>query len=67
MAPVFSQSDLISLGRAFQTCIKLNVNNIFSRPFSLATVKDFDKGDMKLAQTIYSNFSLKIWRDVEFE
>jgi len=65
MAPVFSQSDLIAL-EGFQTTMKLNVNNIISRPFSMNTIKDFEAGDMKLAETITQISRLKYGRDKEF-
>jgi len=65
MGPVFNDQDLIGL-EGFNACLKLNVNNIISRPFSLNTIKDFEKGDVD-AREVYRQLSrLKYGRDVTF-
>jgi len=65
MAPVFNESDLINL-EGFNTCIKLNVNNIISRPFSMNTLKDFENGDKEAAEAYKQLSRLKYGRDVTF-
>jgi len=65
MAPVFQESDLINL-EGFNTCIKLNVNNIISRPFSMNTLKDFEDGDKEAAEAYRQLSRLKYGRDVAF-
>lgn len=62
MSPVFSSDDLINL-RGFNSIIKLNVNNIISPPFSMNTVKDFDKGNKEAAQAITELSRLKFGKD----
>ena len=65
MAPTFSESDLIAL-ESFQACIKVSVNGMSSVPFSLQTIKDFEPGNKKLAETIVQISRLKWGRDAEF-
>lgn len=65
MAPVFGENDLISL-EGFNACIKLNVNNIISRPFSLNTLKDFEQGDLEAKEAFRQLSRLKYGRDRNF-
>ena len=65
MGPVFNDNDLISL-EGFNACCKLNVNNIISRPFSLNTMKDFEKGDLDAREAYRQLSRLKYGRDRAF-
>ncbi|OGC81569.1 MAG: hypothetical protein A2V81_04800 [Candidatus Abawacabacteria bacterium RBG_16_42_10] len=65
MGPVFSANDLINL-RGFNACIKMSVDNIISPPFSLNTVKDFDKGNKEITKVAVEASRLKYGRDVRF-
>lgn len=70
MAPVFTDSDVINL-EGFNACIKLNMNNIISRPFSMKTYKWWeetpeDKPDKEVAEALVQLSRLKYGRDKEF-
>jgi hypothetical protein len=65
MGPVFSENDLISL-EGFNACLKLNVDNVISRPFSLNTVKDFEAGDKEAMEAYRQLSRLKYGRDRAF-
>lgn len=70
MAPVFTETDVINL-EGFNACIKLNVNNVISRPFSMKTYKWWeespnDKPDKEVAEALVQLSRLKYGRDKEF-
>ncbi|MBI4836144.1 MAG: type IV secretion system DNA-binding domain-containing protein [Candidatus Abawacabacteria bacterium] len=65
MGPVFSANDLINL-RGFNACIKMSIANIISPPFSLNTVKDFDKGNKEITKVATEMSRLRYGRDVRF-
>ncbi len=70
MAPVFSENDLINL-ESFNSCIKLSINNMISKPFSLKTLRyweetPLEKPDKKLAEALIQLSRLKYGRDAEF-
>ncbi|MGE3278331.1 MAG: type IV secretory system conjugative DNA transfer family protein [Candidatus Altimarinota bacterium] len=70
MAPVFTETDVINL-EGFNACVKLNVNNIISRPFSMKTYKWWeetpnDKPDKEVAEALVQLSRLKYGRDREF-
>jgi hypothetical protein len=70
MGPVFTETDLINL-EGFNACIKLNANNIISRPFSMKTYKWWeetpdDKPDTEVAEALVQLSRLKYGRDKEF-
>src|SRR5690606_38399163 len=70
MGPVFTETDVINL-EGFNACIKLNVNNVISRPFSMKTYKWWeenpnDKPDKEVAEALVQLSRLKYGRDKEF-
>lgn len=70
MGPVFTETDLINL-EGFNACVKLNVNNIISRPFSMKTYKWWeetpeDQPDTEVAEALVQLSRLKYGRDREF-
>jgi len=70
MAPVFTESDVINL-EGFNACIKLNYNNVISRPFSMKTYKWWeenpnDKPDKEVSEALVQLSRLKFGRDKEF-
>lgn len=68
MAPTFSDQDLINL-RGFQTCIKLNIDNVITQPFSMNTYKTWllpEKKDLEAAEAYKQLSRLKYGRDKEF-
>ncbi|MDP3976129.1 MAG: type IV secretion system DNA-binding domain-containing protein [bacterium] len=70
MGPVFTETDVINL-EGFNTCIKLNINNQISRPFSMKTVKWWeetpeDKPDKEVAEALIQLSRLKYGREKEF-
>jgi len=70
MAPTFSETDLINL-EGFNTCIKLNINNQITRPFSMKTYKWWeetpeDQPDTEVAEALVQLSRLKYGRDKEF-
>lgn len=70
MAPVFSEGDVINL-EGFNACIKLCINNMISRPFSMKTMKWWeetpdDKPDKDVAEALVQLSRLKYGRDKEF-
>lgn len=65
MGPVFASNDLINL-RGFNACIKMSVNNIITPPFSLNTVKDFDKGEKEITKLATEMSRLKYARNVKY-
>jgi hypothetical protein len=70
MAPSFSENDLINL-EGFNGCIKMSINNMVSKPFSIKTLKyweetPLDKPDKELAQALVQLSRLKYGRDAEF-
>jgi hypothetical protein len=70
MGPVFTETDVINL-EGFNACIKLNVNNVITRPFSMKTYKWWeetpnDKPDKEVAEALVQLSRLKYGRDKEF-
>jgi hypothetical protein len=70
MGPVFGEGDLINL-EAFNACIKENISNQISRPFSLKTIKWWeetpdDKPDKEVAEALTQLSRLKYGRDKDF-
>ncbi len=65
MGPVFASNDLINL-RGFNACIKMSVNNIITPPFSLNTIKDFDKGEKEITKLATEMSRLKYARNVKY-
>lgn len=65
MGPVFAANDLINL-RGFNACMKMSVDNIITPPFSVNTVKDFEKGNREIAQAAAEMSRLRYGRDVKF-
>lgn len=70
MAPVFTETDVINL-EGFNTCVKLNINNMISRPFSMKTYKWWEetpnaKPDKEVAEALVQLSRLKYGRDKEF-
>ena len=70
MAPTFSDNDLINL-EGFNACLKLSINNMVSKPFSLKTLKYWeeaphDQPDKELSEALVQLSRLKYGRDVEF-
>jgi hypothetical protein len=70
MAPVFSENDVINL-EGFNACIKLNINNQISRPFSMKTYRWWeetpdDKPDKEVSEALVQLSRLKYGRDREF-
>lgn len=70
MGPVFSETDLINL-EGFNACVKLNMNNIISRPFSMRTYKWWeetpdDKPDTQVTEALVQLSRLKYGRDRDF-
>lgn len=65
MAPTFTANDLINL-EGFHSCLKLNVNNIISVPFSLMTVKDFEEGNKEMAKAVTQLSRLRYGKDRRF-
>jgi len=64
-APVFSEQDLINIAN-YQAYIKLNIDNATSRAFSMTTVYDPDKGDLKAAEAYKQLSRLKYAREKDF-
>ena len=64
-SPVFSEQDLINIAN-YQAYLKLNINNATSRPFSMATVYDPDKGDLEAAEAFKQLSRLKFAREKDF-
>lgn len=70
MAPVFTESDVINL-EGFNACIKLNINNQISRPFSMKSYRWWeetpdDKPDKEVSEALVQLSRLKYGRDKEF-
>lgn len=70
MAPTFSENDLINL-EGFNGCLKISINNMISKPFSIKTLKyweetPLDKPDKELAKALVQLSRLKYGRDKEF-
>ncbi len=70
MAPIFSDNDLINL-EGFNACLKLSINNMVSKPFSLQTIRyweenPYDQPNKELAEALVQLSRLKYGRDVEF-
>ncbi len=65
MGPVFASNDLINL-RGFNACIKMSVSNIITPPFSLNTIKDFDKGEKEITKLATEMSRLKYARNVKY-
>lgn len=70
MAPSFSDNDLINL-EGFNSCLKMSINNMISKPFSLKTIKyweetPLDKPDKELSEALVQLSRLKYGRDAEF-
>ena len=70
MGPIFSETDVINL-EGFNACIKLNYNNIISRPFSMKTIKWWeetpeDQPDKDVTEALVQLSRLKYGRDKEF-
>jgi hypothetical protein len=70
MAPIFSENDVINL-EGFNTCIKLSIDNMISKPFSMKTVKYWEeapheKPDKELSEALVQLSRLKYGRDAEF-
>jgi len=70
MGPVFTETDLINL-EGFNACVKLNLNNQITRPFSMKTYKWWeetpeDQPDLEVAEALVQLSRLKYGRDKEF-
>ncbi|MBP6085349.1 type IV secretion system DNA-binding domain-containing protein [Candidatus Gracilibacteria bacterium] len=65
MGPVFTSNDLINL-RGFNACIKMSVDNIITPPFSVNTIKDFDRGNKDITKLATELSRLRYGRDVKF-
>lgn len=70
MGPSFTETDLINL-EGFNACLKLNMNNQITRPFSLKTIKWWeetpdDVRNTEVAEALVQLSRLKYGRDKEF-
>lgn len=70
MGPVFTETDVINL-EGFNACLKLNMNNQITRPFSLKTIKWWeetpdDTRNKDVAEALVQLSRLKYGRDKEF-
>lgn len=70
MGPTFTETDVINL-EGFNACIKLNLNNQITRPFSMKTIKWWeetpeDTRDTEVAEALVQLSRLKYGRDKEF-
>jgi len=61
MAPVLSEQDVINIPN-FQCYMKLNINNVTSRPFSLTTMYDETDRNEKLGGLIKEYSRMKYGR-----
>ena len=65
MAPVLSEQDVINVPN-FQCYIKLNINNVTSRPFSMATLYDESERSEKLGALVKEYSRMKYGRKKVF-
>ena len=65
MAPVLSEQDVIGIPN-FSCYVKLNINNVTSRPFSMKTIWDESTRNDKLAQLIKEYSRMKYGRKKVF-